>query len=574
MTIHNPQIADLFNRYAVLLEIKGANPFRIRAYRNAARTIENLPRDVAAMLQEGTDLTELPGIGDDLAHKLADIVAKEKFADLESIKRELPPAIADLTEVPGIGPKRLKILFEKLKIKSLKQLAQTAQRGKLRGLPGFGPKMEANILKIAERHAQAAKRFRLSDAEQIAEPLAQYLKAVPGAQHVTIAGSYRRRRETVGDLDILVTCEKGARIVEKFTSYGEVKDVIAKGTTRAAVRLKSGMQVDLRVVPDKSYGAALVYFTGSKEHNIRLRTMGLKNKLKFNEYGVFRGSKTIAGRTEKEVYAQVGLPPIPPELREDKGEIEAAAKGKLPHLVALSDIKGDLHCHTEASDGEATLEQMADAAQARGYRYLAITDHSKHIGITHGLDAKRLAAQMRAIDKLNAKLRGFQILKGIELDILPDGTLALPDPILRELDIVVAAVHSAFNLPAKEQTERVIRAMDNTNVNIVAHPFGRLIAEREAMQLDIQRLMKAALERGCFLEVNGQPSRLDLSDNHCRMAKEIGLKLALSTDAHTPETLDYMRFGVDQARRGWLEPRDVLNTLELPSLRRLLKRNG
>lgn len=574
MTIHNPEIARLFDRYAVLLEIQGANPFRIRAYRNAARTIENLPRDLSVMLGEGADLTELPGIGEDLAHKLTDIVETQQFAELEKLKHHLPVALADLTEVPGIGPKRVKTLFRVAKIKSLKNLAAAARQGRLQKLPGFGPKIEANILKIAQQRLTAHHRYKLSDAQHIADPLFAYLKTVPGVGRVEVAGSYRRRKETVGDLDILVTCAKSAAVVQAFVSYAEVEDILAKGPTRASVRLKSGIQVDLRVVPERSYGAALVYFTGSKAHNIAIRALGLKHHLKFNEYGVFRGKRWISGRNEKEVYAQIGLPYIEPELRENHGEIETAELGQLPKLVRLEDIKGDLHLHTDASDGEATLEQMAEAAKVLGYCYIAITDHSKHIGITHGLDARRLAAQMRKIDRLNGKLRGMEILTSAEVDILPDGSLALPDGILRDLDLVVAAVHSKFDLDARAQTDRIVRAMDNPYVNIIAHPFGRLLEEREPCQLDIQRLMKAALERGCHLEVNAQPTRLDLSDIHCRMAKQLGLKLVISTDAHTPETLGYMRYGVDQARRGWLETSDILNTKELPELRRLLKRRG
>ncbi len=572
MTIHNPEIAKLFDRYAVLLEIQGANPFRIRAYRNAARTIENLPRDIPAMLAEGADLAELPGIGEDLAHKIANIVATEQFAELEKLKHRMPIALADLTEVPGIGPHRVKTLYRLLKIKSLKDLAAAARKGRLKELPGFGPRIEANILKNVEQQLTEHHRYKLSDAQHIAESLVAYLKAIPGVDKAQVAGSYRRRKETVGDLDILVTCARSATVIEKFVSYSEVKEVLAKGSTRASVKLRSGIQIDLRVVPERSYGAALVYFTGSKAHNIAIRALGLKRHLKFNEYGVFRGKRWIAGRSEKDVYAQVGLPYIEPELRENQGELEAAKLGQLPELIRMEDIKGDLHVHTDASDGEATLEEMVKAAKELGYRYIAITDHSKHIGITHGLDTRRLAAQMRAIDRLNGKLRGIEILKSAEVDIMADGSLALPDGILEDLDLVVAAVHSKFDLDAQAQTDRMIRAIDNPHVNIIAHPFGRLLEERAPCQLDIQRLMKAALERGCHLEVNGQPARLDLSDVHCRMAKQLGLKLAISTDAHTPETLGYMRYGVDQARRGWLEPSDVLNTRDLSDLRRLLKR--
>jgi DNA polymerase (family 10) len=572
MTIHNPQIASLFNRYAVLLEIKGANPFRIRAYRNAARTIENLPRDIAAMLREGADLAELPGIGDDLAHKLAEIVKTEKFKELESLKHELPPALADMTEVPGIGPKRIRALYRALNIKSREDLYAAARSGRLRKVRGFGPKTLANILKAAEKPAVPA-RFKLSDAQKIGEFYLDYLKTVPGVIRAEIAGSYRRRKDTVGDLDILVTCRTGSNVTARFIAYSEVEDVLAQGSTKASVKLKSGMQVDMRVVPERSYGAALVYFTGSKAHNIAIRAMGLKRKLKFNEYGVFRGAEWIAGRSEADVYAKLDLPYIEPELRENQGEIEAAKEGRLPELVRVKDMKGDLHVHTEESDGEATLEEMAEAARAMGYEYVAITDHSKHIGITRRLDSRRLAGQMRRIDKLNGKLRGFQILKSAEVDILADGSLAPPDSILKELDLVVASVHSKFDLPAKAQTERIIRAMDNPYVSIIGHPFGRLLGERDPCQLDIRMLMEAAKKRGCHLEVNAQPTRLDLSDVHCRMAKALALTLAISTDAHSPGTLSYMHYGVEQARRGWLEAKDVINTRPLAQLRNLLKRH-
>ena len=572
MTIHNPEIARLFNQYAVLLEVKGANPFRVRAYRNAARTIENLPRDVASMLREGADLTELPGIGDDLAHKLSDIVAREQFDELEKIKHQVPVALAELTEVPGIGPKRVKTLFKTLKIKSLDELFKAARAGRLRKVKGLGPKLEAGIVKLAEKHGGAPKRFKLSDAQQIVDSLLPHLQASSGVVEAIVAGSYRRRKETIGDLDFLVTAKQDTDVIERFVRYGEVAEVLAKGATKASVRLKSGMQVDLRVVPERSYGAALVYFTGSKAHNIALRAKGLKRGLKINEYGVFKAERWLAGASEAEVYSKLGMAYVEPELRENQGEIEAALEGKLPKLIRLADIKGDLHVHTEASDGEGTIEDMVEAAKRLGYEYVAITDHSKHIGITHGLDAKRLAAQNRRIDRLNAKYRGITILKSAEVDILPDGKLALDDAILSELDLVVAAVHSKFNLTAEQQTERMIRAMDNRNINIIAHPFGRLIGEREPCQLDLQKLMRAALERGCYLELNAQPARLDLSDTQCRMAKELGLKVAISTDAHSSATLSYMRYGVDQARRGWLAAKDVLNTRPLSELRRALKR--
>lgn len=570
MSVHNPEIARLFERYALLLEIDRANPFRVRAYRNAARVVENLPRDVNAMIAEGADLSEIPGIGKDLAHKLQQICDTGKFAELREIEKRVPAALADLAELPGLGPKRVKLLFETLKIKSMAGLAAAARHGKLHELPGFGPKLEQTILKATEAHVSGEEqRVRLFAAEQIAFPLVKYLEALRGVSKVIVAGSYRRRKETVGDLDILAICAKGGKAIEHFVRYNEVASVLAEGTTRATMKLKSGLQVDLRVVPAKSYGAALLYFTGSKAHNIQLRQMGMKRGLKINEYGVFRKEEWIAGQSEKDVYARLDLPYIAPELRENTGEIEAAKAGKLPRLIALKDIKGDLHAHTNASDGNATLEEMAEAARARGYEYLAITDHTKHVGITHGLDEKRLARQMNAIDRLNAKFRGFRLLKSAEVDILPDGKLVMDDAILRELDIVTAAIHTQFT---GDQTQRLIRAMDNRHINIIAHPTGRLIGEREGYGVDMRKLMEAALQRGCHLEVNGQPSRLDLNDSHCRMAKEMGLKLALVTDAHSAETLGYMRYAVDQARRGWLASKDVLNTRSWPELRRLLKR--
>lgn len=570
--MHNTEIAHLFERFAVLLDIDGANPFRVRAYRNAARTIESLSQSLESMIADGADLTELPGIGEDLAQKIADIVASGRFHDLDAIEKRVPGALADLTELPGLGPKRVRSLFKDLGIASLPELSRAAKAGKLQTLPGFGPKIEQAVLQAVDRHISTEKRLMLSTAEDIAAPLIAYLKAMPGVSSAVVAGSFRRRRETVGDLDLLVTCRRGTPVMERFAAYKEVADVLAKGTTRSTVKLRSGLQVDLRVVPEVSHGAALVYFTGSKAHNVAIRMLGVRKGLKINEYGVFKGKQRIAGNTEKEVYAEIDLPFIAPELREDRGEIEAAKAGRLPKLIELDDIRGDLHSHTKATDGHYTIEEMARGAEARGYAYLAISDHTKHVTIAHGLDARALGKQVAEIDRINAKLKSIRILKSAEVDILADGTLDLPDSILQELDFVVAALHYKFNLDARAQTERLIRAMDNPNVNILAHPTGRLIGEREPSALDMERLMKAALERGCFLEVNAQPERLDLNDIHCRMAKEIGLKVAISTDAHSVDSLDLMRFGIDQARRGWLEADDVINTRSWQDLKRLFQR--
>ena len=387
-----------------------------------------------------------------------------------------------------------------------------------------------------------------------------------------VAGSFRRRRETVGDLDILITCAKGATAINHFVKYEEIDKILSKGTTRATVILHAGVQVDLRVVPEQSYGAALHYFTGSKAHNIAVRKIAQARGLKVNEYGIFRGKARIGGRAEADVFKAAGLPFIEPELREDRGEIDAAREGRLPKLVTLADIKGDLHVHTRQSDGKSTLREMADAAKARGYRYVAITDHSKHATVAHGLDAKRLSAELDEIDRMNDEIGGINLLKSCEVDILADGKLDLPDAILKRLDLTVCAVHYRFELDMKAQTERIIRAMDNRYFNILAHPTGRLLLERPGYAVDLDRVMEVAKERNCFLEVNSHPSRLDLDDVHCRAAKEIGLKVSISTDAHSNVGLNAMRFGVDQARRGWLEAGDVLNTRSWPDLRKLLAR--
>ena len=371
---------------------------------------------------------------------------------------------------------------------------------------------------------------------------------------------------------ILATCEDSDEVMNRFVNYEEVKEVISHGSTRSSVKLRSGINADLRVVPDESFGAALHYFTGSKSHNIAVRTLGMKRGLKINEYGVFKGEKQVGGRTEQEVYAHVGLPYIEPELREDRGEIDVAREGHLPRLVALKDIRGNLHCHTTDSDGRYSIEEMAEAAHERGYEYVAITEHSQRIAMVHGLDAKRLRQQMRRIDKLNEKLKGIRLLKSCEVDILEDGTLDLQDDVLDELDLVVCSIHSKLNLPPEKQTKRIIRAMDNSHFNIFAHPTGRLIAQRAPYEFDIERVLKAAYEQGCIREINAQPDRLDLPDVHCKTGKEIGVKFAISTDAHSISDLDFMRFGVDQARRGWLESTDVVNTRSWPDLQKLLKR--
>lgn len=572
MTVHNADIAAQFYRMADLLEIEGANPFRVRAYRRAAATVEDLPTSVVAMLEAGVDLDDLPGIGPDLAGKIKEICATGHSAALEQVEARTPASLAELTAMPGLGPKRVQLLHQRLGIETIEDLAKAAKAGKLRELPRFGAGLEAKLLAEAGKGRPVARRFKISTAEDFAAGLTEYLRNSPGIGQVVVAGSFRRRKETVGDLDILVTARGGKAAIEHFVGYDEVADVVAHGTTRATVILKAGLQVDLRVVPERSYGAALHYFTGSKAHNIAVRKIAQAKGLKLNEYGIFRGSAYIGGRTEAEVFAAADLPYIEPEIREDRGEIEAAAAGRLPRLITLADIKGDLHVHTKDSDGKSTLAEMAEAARSHGYGYLAITDHSQHATVARGLHPKRLAAQLDEIDRLNEELEGIVLLKSCEVDILPDGKLDLPDSLLKRLDLTVCAVHSRFELDIEAQTSRIIRAMDNRYCNILAHPTGRLIGEREAYSVNLERVMLAAKERGCFLEVNGHPSRLDLDDVHCRAAKQMSLKLAISTDAHSTIGLSAMRFGVDQARRGWVGPEDVLNARPWSELKKLLAR--
>ena len=572
MPIQNAEIAAMFDQMADLLEIEGGNPFRARAYRKAARTIETLPKSAAALIAAGEDLSELPGIGKDLATKIAEIVASGRFKMLQSLKRRLPGELGEMAAVPGLGPKRVKLLYDRLHIRTLEKLRRAARLGRIHELKGFGEKTEQKILAALEKPIVTRKRFKLPVAEEEAQALIAHLKSSVGKGEITVAGSYRRRRETVGDLDIVATAGKTDVVGDRLIAYENVAEVLAHGATRTTIVLRSGIQVDLRVVPAHSYGAALLYFTGSKSHNIALRGLANERGWKLNEYGLFHGNRRIAGATEAEIYKRLGLDYVPPELREDRGEVELARKHQLPHLVNLGDIRGDLHAHTDWSDGTASIAEMASAAKERGYEYLAITDHSRRVTVAHGLDAARLSRQIGQIGRLNEKLDGFTLLKGTEVDILADGRLDLPDRILSRLDIVVAAVHYKFDLSRAAQTERIIRAMDNPYVTIIAHPTGRLIGEREPYDIDIDRLVSAAKERGCFLEINAEPDRLDLDDVHAKSAKTVGVKVAISTDAHATNTLAYMRFGIDQARRGWLDADDVINTRSLAQLRKLIKR--
>ncbi|NMF87684.1 DNA polymerase/3'-5' exonuclease PolX [Aromatoleum petrolei] len=571
MPLHNADIAAIFGEIADLLEIEDANPFRIRAYRRAAQVLGEFGRDLRQMLADGEDLTALPGIGNDLTAKIREIVVTGHCAQLDRLHGELPPAIAELLHIPGLGPKRVRALWHDLDVQTTEQLCRAARDGRIRVLPGFGEKTERRILEAAEVHLARERRFKLATAAQYAEGMVAYLRRVEGVERVEVAGSFRRMRETVGDLDILVIAAAGNAVTEAFVTYDEVREVLAQGNTRASVVLRCGLQVDLRVVAPESYGAALCYFTGSRAHNVALRRGAIAVGLKLNEYGVFRGDQRIAGETEESVYRVLGLAWIPPELREDRGEIEAARRGRLPHLVRREDLRGDLHAHTRATDGHNSLREMALAARDAGLEYLAITEHSRRLAMAHGLDAAGLARQIDEIERLNETLTGIRMLKGIEVDILEDGSLDLPDAILARLDVVVGAVHSRFDLPRTRQTERILRAMESRHFTLLAHPTGRVLDERDPYDVDMSRVIRRARERGCALELNAHPTRLDLLDTWCMAARDEGVPVAINSDAHSVRDFDNLRFGVGQARRGWLEAKDVLNTRPLAVLLAWLK---
>ncbi len=572
MPVQNLAIATVLEEIADRLEIQAANPFRVRAYRNAARTVQALPDDIKSMVERGETLAGLPGIGADLAGKIAEIATSGSCEVLTRLRREMPSAVTELLQVPGLGPKRVRMLWHELDVQTPEQVLRAARDGRIRNLHGFGEKMENNIERAVAAHLSKEHRVKLAVAAEYADALVRYLKALPAVDEVVVAGSFRRMRETVGDLDVLATAAAGRSITEAFARFPEVEEVTAQGPTRASVRLRGGLQVDLRVVPAASFGAALAYFTGSKAHNIALRRLAQERGLKLNEYGVFRGTRRIAGATEASVYRAVDLPVIPPELREDRGEIEAAREGRLPELIAYSDLKGDLHVHTDATDGRDTLEHMVAAAQAMHLQYIAITDHSRRQAMSHGLDPPRLARQVTAIERLNRHVEGIRVLRGIEVDILDDGTLDLPDSALAPLDVVIAAVHSRFNLSRAQQTTRILRALDNPCVNVLAHPTGRLIGEREPYDVDMLQIIRKAKARQIHLEVNAHPERLDLTDTCCRMAKDEGVLLAINSDAHSTQELVNLRYGIGQARRGWISAGDVLNTRSAGQLLPLLQR--
>jgi len=573
--MQNPDIARLFDEVADLLEIQEANPFRVRAYRNAARTIRDFPEPLADLVRAGTkDLTDIAGIGDDLAEKITAIVTTGELPLQKQLARKLPAGLLDLLRIPGLGPKRVKLLYKKLKVKSAADLAAALDKGRVQKLKGFGPKMEEKMRAGIGQAQVGERRMLLNEAETQATAVVAYLEADGGIRQMEVAGSYRRRRETIGDLDIVVTSEgkSSAPVMDRFVAYGDVANVISKGDTRATVKLRGGLQVDLRAVEADAYGAALLYFTGSKAHNIDLRKIAQEKSYKLNEYGLFKGTRRVAGKTEEEVYAKLGLDWIPPELREARGEIALAREHRLPHLVELKDIRGDLQMHTSATDGKGTIEDMAHAARALGYEYVAITDHSKRVTMALGLDAKRLREQWKAIDAWNASSRGFTILRSVELDILENGKLDLPDNVLADADYVVATIHYGLNQGEKELTRRLVGAAEHPWVDTIGHPTGRLVGKREPYAFDFEALCRACAATGCLLELNGHPERMDLPDTLAAAAKQHGVRFVLSTDSHQPGNLPFMKYAVYLARRAGLEAGDILNTRPLAEFRKGLKR--
>jgi len=564
--MENDEVAKVLDETADMLEVAGENFFRVRAYRNAAREIRDQTVQVADLSQEQID--EIPGIGADLAEKIRTIVETGELPLHHKLALKFPPQLIELMDVPGVGPKRLKLLVDHLHIRDRDDLEKAIKSEKLRKIRGFGAKIEQRIQEsLRRREAGEGKRILYAEAARIAAQLSAHLRKCPALQELEAAGSLRRKRETVGDLDIVAAADDSAAVMEHFAAFPSIVQVTGRGETKTSVVLKGGLQVDLRVVPLKSFGAALAYFTGSKSHNVHLRRIAQARGLLLNEYGLFRDGAVIAGRTEKEIYRALGVHWVVPELREDRGEIEAAASGKLPHLIERGDLRGDLHTHSLYTDGHASIEQMARQAHRNGLEYLAITDHSRRVTMAHGLDQQRLREQGREIDRIGKKLPGIALLRGIEVDILEDGSLDLPDNVLGELDWVVASAHYKLEQTPAEMTRRLIKAIRNPNVDVIGHPSGRLLGHREPSRFDFAEILRVAGEENCALEVDCQPDRLDLTDTACMAAKRAGVKIVISSDAHSPRDLDLLEYGINQARRGWVEKDDVLNTRPLKNLR-------
>jgi DNA polymerase (family 10) len=566
--LDNPEIARTLEEVADILEIQNANPFRIRAYRNAVRTVETVTVPLRRWVEENRPLTDLPGIGKEMANHIKEMVETGTLGFRDELLAEVPRSLIELMRLPGLGPKKARRVWDELKIGSVDELEAAAKEGRIAAIPGFGARSQEKILAGIADYRQQGSRFLLNEAERSVEPLLAYLRETPEIERLEVAGSNRRRKETIGDIDLLAIASQPVPVMERFRGYAQVDKILMAGDTRSTVVLGSGLQVDLRVVPADCYGAALVYFTGSKEHNVKLRRRAVERGLRISEYGVFTvheegtegEGECIGGGEEAEVYAAVGLAWIPPELREDHGEIELAAAGRLPELIRVEDLRGDLHMHSTWSDGRNSIEEMVTACAARGYEYMVISDHSKSLAMTGGLDAYRLREQWKEIDEVRARHPEIRVLRSMEVDILGDGSLDLEDEMLAGLDLVLISLHSRLDLPLVPQTERVLKALEHRQVNVFCHPTARLINRRKPAELDLEVILRRAAELGVALELNCSPNRLDLKDTHLRLARELGCKIVIDTDSHRTRELDLMRYGVDQARRAGLGPGDVLNT--------------
>jgi DNA polymerase (family 10) len=571
--MENHRIADIFDEIADVLELQDESVFRIRSYRRGARVVRDLPEDVRTLSENG-DLLKVPGIGKSLAEKVDEILATGTSGFYEKIKKAPEYLLLPLLSIPGIGPRHAIQFYRVLGVVTVDDLEQAARDGKLHDLDRMGEKLEERILKGIEQYRRSSGRFRLAEGLLHTESIVGELKKLKGVTRIEVAGSCRRMKETIGDIDILVISKSPDKIMEAFTTMKSVADVITRGDTRSSVLLSAGIQVDLRILRKENYGAALHYFTGSQDHNVIIRDRAKRMGLRVSEYGVFNveTAERLGGETEEEVFAAVGLPFIPPELRENNGEFEAADEGRLPALVEISDIKGDLHMHTTATDGSNTVVEMATAARERGHKYIAITDHSRAVRVAGGLDDDELAAHIKVIRKANRDIRGIEVLPGVEVDILMDGSLDISDEVLKQCDIVIASIHSGFNMPEAEMTARILKAFENENVNILAHPTGRIIGEREPYEVDIEAVIAGARKSGVALELNSFPDRLDLKDIHCRAAKDAGVKISICTDSHAIVHLDNMRYGIGTARRGWCEAGDILNTMSTVKLKKFLAR--
>ncbi len=568
----NEEIATAFQTLADVLEIKGANAFRVNAYRRASRIVEGLGADVAGLSSSG-ELREIPGIGEGTASLIDEYLESGRMSALDDERKTIPKGLIELLAVPGLGPKTIGLLWKELDVRSLSRLKRALRGGRILDLPGMGRKKVENIRAGVAAYESRTGRLTLGVVLPMARGIVGELERMTEVKQIELAGSVRRYRETIGDIDVLVASTRPDRVIEAFTHLEQVEEVLAAGSTKASVRIAGALQVDLRVVEPASWGAALVYFTGSADHNVRLRGLAIDRGMKLNEYALLKGERAVAAKTEAAVYSKLGLEFVPPELREDRGEVEAAQAGELPELIEVGDMRGDLHVHSNWSDGHGTIEEMARACRRRGYAYMSINDHSRSLGIAHGLDPARLDEQMEEINAVNSKLKRFTILRGTEVDILSDGTLDLPDELLERLDIVVASIHSGFSQSSDQITGRIVSAIENPNVDIIAHPTGRLLGSREPYAVDLERVMKAAAEAGTALEINAYHERLDLCDTNARRARDLGVDVVISTDSHRPDDLNSMELGVHTARRGWLRKADVLNTRPLRSLLSRL-RNG